>query len=93
MQIHEQEQMKKAMIDAIEYQRVNDKIMSFAQKKQKVSKANKLDTNEDHGIKAVFKGGVQKFKYQEVLEKLRRIEAIEEAKREKELEEKLEREF
>ena len=58
MQIHEQEELKKAMITEANYQRLNERIISFAEKKQKVSKADKLDTNEEHGIKSVFTTGV-----------------------------------
>ena len=37
--------------------------MEFAETKKKVSKANKSNTDENAGLKAVLKSGTQKFKY------------------------------
>ena len=62
----DQETIKQHMIKQVEYQKVNDKIMQFAQKSTKVSKANRDNQRENSGIKSVSKAGVQKFKYQEI---------------------------
>ena len=58
--------------------------MAFAQKREQVSKADRSDPKDGGGLKAVFKGGVQKFKYQEVLAKKKLIEEAEERLKEQE---------
>ena len=71
-----QKKMQRLLQEEVQEKKLNDKIMSFAERQQKVTET--VIGKSTHQLKAISKKGQQKYKYQEIL---RRQQAIADMKR------------